>query len=198
MALISIDLDGVFADFLQGQHDAHGIPYDIAQYPYPPGLWDMFSYEGCEIVWATADKHSHEAFWAGLPWMYDGKQMWDAIGDQINNGDAQILTCPMMNEGSGSGKLRWVRQNIKCMYTRTTVSKVPKYESVGKDRQRLLIDDADKNVDQWRCAGGHAILVPRPWNSNHDVPLTMAVEYVSEKLKEWKRLVGYDPGKDNG
>ena len=31
----------------------------------------------------------------------------------------------------------------------------------------LLIDDSDKNVDSFRKCGGHAVLVPRPWNSLH-------------------------------
>jgi len=198
MPLINLDLDGVFADFMQGQHDAHGIPYDIRNYPYPPGLWDMFTYNGCEISWETANQHSCENFWAHLPWMYDGRRLWQLICEQIRLSDAQMLTCPMMHEGSYTGKARWVRNNLKNMYTRTTISKVPKCEFIGKDERCLLIDDADKNVIQWREAGGQAILVPRPWNSNHRMPLTQAVDYVSEQLKEWKRMVGYDPGKENG
>ena len=31
----------------------------------------------------------------------------------------------------------------------------------------LLIDDSDKNCEKFVQHSGHAILFPRPWNSNH-------------------------------
>lgn len=30
----------------------------------------------------------------------------------------------------------------------------------------ILIDDSDKNVENYRAAGGCAILFPQPWNKN--------------------------------
>jgi hypothetical protein len=31
----------------------------------------------------------------------------------------------------------------------------------------VLVDDSDKHCNAWTAAGGYAILVPRPWNSQH-------------------------------
>jgi 5'(3')-deoxyribonucleotidase len=45
----------------------------------------------------------------------------------------------------------------------------------------LLIDDSDYNVDMFKATrGGHAILVPRPWNSNKGLP---AMAYVEKMVR---------------
>jgi len=40
-----------------------------------------------------------------------------------------------------------------------------KWLMAGLDR--LLIDDADHNIDKFVQYGGHTLLVPRPWNHAH-------------------------------
>jgi len=38
--------------------------------------------------------------------------------------------------------------------------------------ERVLIDDYDGNVDKFRAAGGHAILVPQSYNSRSHLPIS--------------------------
>lgn len=195
---VILDLDGVFADFLKGQHDAHGLEYGIANYPYPQGLWDMFSPEEYPISWATADEKSTTEFWENLPWMEDSFRLLCEIQQRVRLEDQAILTCPMMNEGSYPGKARWVRKNIKNLYTSLIMTKLPKWRNAHD--KALLIDDADKNVDAFREHGGSAILVPRPWNSKHELFHAnndrRPHNYVIAKLEAWKEKVGYPYRKD--
>mgnify|MGYP003116780793 CR=1 FL=1 len=49
-----------------------------------------------------------ENFWANLPWMPNGKRLWDAIASH----NPHILTSPMQ-EGSERGKQIWIDNNLK-------------------------------------------------------------------------------------
>ena len=72
----------------------------------------------------------------------------------------------MPNAGSYEGKQLWIEKNIAAMEKRTIITNAAKSTFAAPDA--LLIDDRDKNVDEFRAAGGHAILIPRPWNSSYE------------------------------
>ena len=195
--IIYLDLDGVFADFLTGQHVAHGVEYDVLNYPYPRGLWDMFAYGPCPITWESANRASTESFWASLPWVPESHVLYNRLMAKFHRESVAILTNPMMNPGSYGGKARWVRQHMRPLYTRLIMSKRPKGEFVQGNESAVLIDDCDKNVDGFIKAGGYAILVPRPWNSNHHLfnKDDTGNDYVLDRVQKWIRIEGYR--KDN-
>ena len=165
--MIFLDMDGVITDFLSGLHKALGVPYDINNYLYEKGKWDMlcdiktgivetcFTFQDCNNC-CTAK------FWAELLWMHDGRDILGAILETFGLGKIYLLTTPMPNLQSASGKMIWVSLNLPIYLKRTIITQAPKELLARPDA--LLIDDKDKNIDEFVSSGGQGILVPRPWN----------------------------------
>ena len=179
---VFLDLDGVLADFTGGAHRAFNIPYAYANYPYTKGLWDWFVEAG--LTWDEVDSVCNAEFWAGLEWMFDGIDIYYAVrkftrqtGSSLN-----LLTTPMKNINSTIGKLTWIQEHLgENRRKQALITGADKKIFAGPDT--LLIDDRDKNVEEFKAVGGQAILVPRPWNKNHDCQRS-TLDYVIHKLDE--------------
>ena len=89
-------------------------------------------------------------FWENLPWMPDGKKLWDFIS-QFN---PYILTAPM-GYGSEIGKQAWIDKNLQPAPSKVFMSH-DKFKWSGLDQ--ILIDDFTKNTVPWKEAEGIAIL----------------------------------------
>jgi hypothetical protein len=90
-------------------------------------------------------------FWSTLSWMPDGEQLWYYIKDM--NPQIIILTSPMRGEGSRSGKLEWVKNNLGPQYKAILEENKWKYSGKGK----ILIDDFSSNIRLWAAQGGLVI-----------------------------------------
>lgn len=168
-----IDMDGVLANFQGPAFRVHGIEYDT--YPVECG-WD--------IVWAcnvlkpgcgmTAAKFwkglEGKSFWAGLPktWLCD--RLIYELKRLVGYKNMCILSSCNV-EGSADGKKAWIREHLpkelwsNCLYGSGAKSFCARPDAI-------LIDDYDLNVDEFRAAGGRAVLVPRPWNRDWKHRLT--------------------------
>ena len=94
--------------------------------------------------------------------MHDGLEILSTVCDKFRF-DIHLLTTPMPNFGSWTGKAQWVNRYIPVFNKRLIITQVPKSLFAGPDT--LLIDDKDENITEFVAAGGRGILVPRPWNS---------------------------------
>ncbi|HUW48066.1 MAG TPA: hypothetical protein VMW36_04900 [Patescibacteria group bacterium] len=167
-----LDLDGVVVDFMAGIHKAAGVPYSYNEYPYELGKWDILGKIGVDspLGFNLIDKLCSTEFWRELQTMHDhsivkrsiisafGSDVWDA---------KTLLTTSMPNPGTPSGKMLWLQEHRMADDLIMTSWKTPKSIIAGPGR--LLIDDCDKNINEWRANGGFGILVPRPWNSLHSL-----------------------------
>ena len=90
-----------------------------------------------------------EEFWANLPWMPNGKKLWDTIAHH----NPYILTSPMQ-EGSERGKHIWIKNNLKPLPKKVYMSH-EKYK--WADESSILIDDWSKNTVPWAEHDGIAI-----------------------------------------
>lgn len=160
---VFIDVDGVLANFLGGVHKALGVPYSYVQYPYDKAKWHMLTDIPGVDKFTKVDDLCNKQFWSNLAWMHDGEDILDAIQKKFI--ETYLLTTPMPNPGSGTGKLWWIKQQVPKLYKKTILSYAPKSLLAGPDT--LLIDDNDENIAEFVAAGGHGILVPRPWNALH-------------------------------
>jgi len=93
-----------------------------------------------------------EDFWANLPWMPGGRELWNAIKKY----EPMILTAPM-GKGSERGKEKWIAKNLRPSPKQVFMSH-DKYEWAMSDGQRnVLIDDFMTNIKPWKSHGGIAI-----------------------------------------
>lgn len=173
---IFLDMDGVLCDFIASAAKLHN--YDLTANLWPAGVWD------CEAVFGCADaaafwKPIHEAgraFWsdmAPLEWM---RELYALL---IEVAPVTILTSPSKGACCPSGKVDWLHKHFGTKFHKYIIGSQKHLVSAPG---RLLVDDADKNVNPWLAAGGQAILFPQPWNTNHSLTVDR-LGYVRQQLE---------------
>jgi hypothetical protein len=135
---IYCDLDGVLVDFDKGYKDLTGMTTQEA------------NAQGDKVFWEPIKK-AGASFWIRLKWMPDGKQLWDYI-KQYN---PSLLSAPSREESSRIGKRVWVKHNLPGVKL-ILANAVDKQNYSGENQ--ILIDDREKNIEQWRSKGGTGIL----------------------------------------
>ena len=102
--------------------------------------------------------HDDEDWWANLPWMPGGKELWAYISKY----DPDILTSPMDKAGKTetlSGKLIWVEKNLGLSPDKVNFAHDKYKYAVSEDgKPNVLIDDFETKVKPFTEAGGIGIL----------------------------------------
>lgn len=138
---IYCDMDGVIADFDKRFKDLNPEKLSAAQYQ---------TKYGTEKFWDLIDEENKVKFWVGIPWMPDGKELWD----YIKKYKPTLLSAPSKKPQSRLGKRLWVKNNIPgTPLILASADKKQNYSGGNK----ILIDDRKDNVDQWRSQGGIGI-----------------------------------------
>ena len=173
---IYCDMDGVLVDFEKGVIDKINSELS-SEVPKLPELAakviaelgrnhisraDIGKYsEGkskTSVKYMYALVHDDEEFWANLPWMKGGKQLWA----RIRHLNPTILTSPMDKRGkteSMSGKHRWVERHLGLPKDRVIFAHTKwDYALDGNGQPNILIDDFNTKVDPWNGKGGIGIL----------------------------------------
>lgn len=184
--IVYLDCDGVFADFVTGMLKALNIPYGgTKEWPFGQ-CFDFFPQ--IDITWEKAGTYCDHSFWANLSWMEDGKEILAQIWKRFRPTETMLLTKPMGNDGSYSGKAQWVEQHIPELHHRIIPTHIEKFE-FAFDFNCLLIDDNEKNCEDFYRSGGAAILVPRPWNKLDFIFYDGGtVESVADGIDKWIKL----------
>jgi hypothetical protein len=143
---IYCDMDGVLVDIIGGIAKLYGIKdlnnrnFDSHVDPLKPRI----------------DKE-HPNLFAELPWMKDGKILWNHIAKfEPNILSAHTNT---WQPNSKKDKMRWIEKNLRPLPTLSHIL-------VRRDKQKfakiggvpnILIDDWSKNIKEWEAAGGIGI-----------------------------------------
>lgn len=113
------------------------------------------NFEGPKKVRKAAIKYMYvrlsddERFWANLPWMPGGRDLWNAI----KRYDPIILTAPM-GKGSEEGKRQWISKNLS-PNPQDIIMSHDKFNWAMADGERnILIDDFMSNIKPWKSNGG--------------------------------------------
>lgn len=135
-----VDMDGVLTDFDQQAADLFGVPRDEAQ---------KYMEEHPKKAWFKID-HAGSDFWSEMPWMPDGKELWQKIAIHRPT----ILSSPSKHQTSLTGKKEWIGENIGDIPIILSSDKA----QYAHDDCCVLIDDREKNIKAWEDAGGTGIL----------------------------------------
>ena len=139
---IYCDMDGVLTDFeSRFEHYSGMSPKEYENKHGTSGFWNLIDVQvGVE-------------FWAGMPWMPRGQELWNFISPY----KPDLLTSPSRDNNSRLGKNIWVKNRLN-----------PKPKVIfaySKDKQRyanensILIDDKKSNINEWASKGGIALRV---------------------------------------
>lgn len=139
---IYCDMDGVLCDFDKRFTSLNPEHLSPSQYS---------AKYGTEKFWNLIDEENGVKFWVGIPWMKDGKELWDYISKY----NPSLLSAPSKQNESRLGKRLWVKNNIPG--TKLILASASKKQNYS-GRDKILIDDRPDNIEQWRSKGGIGIL----------------------------------------
>ena len=135
---IYCDMDGVLVDFDRGYQELTGMTTQQADAMGGDTFWEPLIQAGAK-------------WWITLNWMPDGKQLWNYIKKYT----PILLSAPSKQESSRLGKRVWVKRELPDVkLILRPASQKQQYASPTS----ILIDDRQKNIDQWEAAGGIGIL----------------------------------------
>ena len=136
---IYCDMDGVLCDF--GRQFKQYFKMDPKTFESKLGI-DKF--------WELIDGIGY-IFWSKIPWMPDGKQLWEYISKY----KPTLLSAPSKKASSRYGKRLWVNENIPG--TKLIIADREKKQNYSK-KNSILIDDRPDTISEWNSRGGIGIL----------------------------------------
>jgi 5'(3')-deoxyribonucleotidase len=163
---IFLDMDGVLTDFVSATVALHGRAEVLDAWPLGdrnvPAVLGISRTE----YWRLIDEQG-ASFWAGLapfPWFEELVALVRQFAPMT------ILTAPSLSPCCLDGKVQWLYNHFpKVRGKRFTDFIIGPQKHLLAQPSRVLIDDAEKNIEDFRAAGGDAILFPQPWNANHAI-----------------------------
>lgn len=169
---VFLDMDGVVADFTAGLCAAFNIPFTNYPYSMPHGLWDYVEYveQYYGVTWDQVKQVcSDRSFWVELPGLPKSDNLYKAL-TLIYEHDVRFLTTSTGDfDAVFDGKREWLEgRGWATSHDKRMILLEP-----GETKEQyarpdtVLLDDQDKNIQDFRHGGGRAILVPRPWNNRH-------------------------------
>jgi 5'(3')-deoxyribonucleotidase len=139
MYTIYCDIDGVLADFEKG-------------YAELTNTKPSKSFNGKQEFWKPISD-AGASFWANLDWMSDGQTLWN----YIKKYKPYILSAPSMEQSSRIGKDDWVKTHMPGEYRKLLL--YPRAQKVlFANEDKILIDDMEQTIREWKNAGGIGIL----------------------------------------
>ena len=156
-----LDMDGVLVSFVQGALAVHEKDYPYNR-PEAAGHWNITT-----LIDIPEDKFwrpMEDLFWARLKKTPEADEIVDLVVGKFGLDNTCLLSVPSPNIGCVPGKLQWIAENYPQFSDRYLFGPRKEFAS---GPNRILIDDRDKNVDDFNRAGGTAFLLPRPWNRMH-------------------------------
>ncbi len=167
---VYLDIDGVLCDWAAGAHQRMQRPLDYRHWPYRRGPAGWYWHNEIDWSFDQVSQLCDYAFWENLPWTEDGRAILEAILGLVDRDDVILLTTPMPHLESTSGKIAWVKKHLPTFTRRMLICPGMKYKTgLPLVPNSVLIDDRQRNIHDWKLAGGRAILVPRPWNDFYPV-----------------------------
>jgi hypothetical protein len=160
---IEIDMDGILTDFNRGMCRAHNKPYPFDD-PANAGNFNLDEIWGisAEEFWEVAEFD----FWANLPRTDEADRIIRWAEEKVGKDNVAILTSPSKNIYCEAGKKYWLQIHYPEYFHQRKYT-FARHKWKLAQPHRLLIDDYDRNYNQFTAAGGKCFLFPRPWNTRY-------------------------------
>lgn len=163
---IFLDLDGILVDAVSGFCKVHN-----KDDPYlDPANWGKHN---IDEIWHMTKKEfwrpCNKTFWENLPPMSDANQIYEIVMEfaEENNIVVAVLTKSGLGDGCLQGKKNWVDKHFPKLSKNFWVGFGTK--AIAANPHSILIDDYNKNCDEFVAAQGNCILYPRMWNRNYNL-----------------------------
>jgi hypothetical protein len=171
--MIILDLDGVLVNHHYGiLRTFPGLrkQYDAFERPVP---WNWASRILDDDIW----KKLPSTWWEALPWTPEGRRILDLCEEKFGT-DICLATSPSESPAAAYGKMLWIEQYLPEYLGRCQIGRSK--HLLGQPG-RILIDDSEDNIEKFCSRGGTGILVPRPWNRNHQLD---TLDHVFNELRK--------------
>lgn len=176
-----VDMDGVIYDCL-GQINRYFCGMDMSKFLIEwaknhSNVWEIAQVLGISAkeLWEKTEKFSPD-FWKEMDTYAHTEEFLNTIA---SDGEYWgILSTPLYLDSGTSHKC--IEGKMKALEILLGKEKAREHTLLGKskylcaNRNTILIDDKNENVEQFRSWGGNAILYPRPWNTRSEVFLSFA------------------------
>jgi hypothetical protein len=136
---IFLDCDGVICDLEAQFIKIYGT--DTQHYK------DKYSDNAVFRAFVKAGK----SFWSTMPWMKDGKELWNFI----KNEDVTVLTAPIQDDNCYTGKREWCLRELGLSGDRVIIDK--RKEKYASENSILIDDSYEKRIIPFREKGGIGI-----------------------------------------
>lgn len=152
---IYVDLDGVLTDFVGQFQKYANTSLTPHEYEAKNGKYEF-----------QKEINRLEEFWTTMPWMPDGKELFEALRPL----NPTILSAPSKDPKSTSGKVKWLKDNLLLPNYNLQTKAKHGWDGSSKiilnaDKFRycsgpndILIDDTGKKIIPWVNKGGIGIL----------------------------------------
>lgn len=152
---IFCDIDGVLTDFPRAYNERFGLKIPLGKFneeEFPLAVGKDARQIDAELDFD---------FWAKLPWMPHGQKFLYYLEQIFGSKHICLLSFPSYSPDGPMGKIAWVKRELPAYEMRLLLA-MDKRFCASPDA--ILFDDKPRNVEEFRAAGGRAILVPAPWN----------------------------------
>lgn len=183
--------------------------YILKDFGFKVSLESFFEYPeecGYDIVAAVNEKtgrdayHDNEFFWSKVdsgscffaaPQSPEAQMIMGTAELMVGSENVYLCTIPTTSQSAWQ-KMDWVASVYPAYKKRLIITHD---KSLFANSESLLIDDSQENIEAFIEAGGHAVLVPRPWNGGNSLPsgtlrqmLLRMVEKAMLRSRRYERL----------
>lgn len=191
---IILDLDDVLNTLAPCVLNAVGCDIGPSDYANFPQEFGYNAHEAANFLLGT-HVYDYESFWNSFT-----QQMWATVPvsnfchwliekcrSLVGERNVHLATSPISTPQCVAGKLEWI--HTFCPHWLHRQFSITTNKELLAQPDTLLIDDCWKNIGAFHAHMGHAITVPRPWNSyrGHD-----PASHITRHLKKF-----YFPKREN-
>lgn len=161
---ICVDMDGVVADFVGAALPLFNEYDTIEFWSQNKGKYDIAGILGL----------SQKEFWDRIeiqPYFWEDILVYPEAGELVNiceryvgKDNIYFLSSPCMSDKCFSGKFNWIETHFP-EYKNRLILCNDKHHFASPNK--ILIDDSESKVNNFRHHGGKAYLWPKPWNFLH-------------------------------